>query len=73
MDHWQGRVAVVTGASNGIGEAVARTLVSYGLIVVGFGRNRAKLEVLFKLVYYTRTVAPLKYTFLQKNVFLYWH
>ncbi len=37
------RVIIVTGATSGIGEATARTLVAQGYGVVGTGRNHAKL------------------------------
>lgn len=40
------RVAVVTGATSGIGEATARKFVSCGYGVVGNGRNAEKLGVL---------------------------
>jgi len=42
------RIAIVTGATSGIGEATARKFVSAGLAVVGHGRNSAKLEELEK-------------------------
>ena len=35
MDRWEGRLAVVTGASSGIGRKVAEELVKSGMIVVG--------------------------------------
>ncbi len=40
------RVAVVTGATSGIGEATARKLVAEGIRVVGTGRNQQKLTQL---------------------------
>lgn len=45
MDRWKGRVALVTGASAGIGAAVAKTLVQHGMKVVGCARNVEKIEV----------------------------
>jgi NAD(P)-dependent dehydrogenase (short-subunit alcohol dehydrogenase family) len=40
---WQGKVAIVTGGSSGIGEATARKLTELGANVVITGRDEAKL------------------------------
>lgn len=45
MERWTGRVALVTGASVGIGAAVARALVQHGMKVVGCARSVDKIEV----------------------------
>lgn len=45
MDRWGGKVAVVTGASAGIGLETARALVRQGVIVVGFARRKEQMEV----------------------------
>ena len=44
MDKWTGRVALVTGASAGIGAAVAKALLEHGMHVIGCGRNIEKLN-----------------------------
>ncbi|XP_060902896.1 dehydrogenase/reductase SDR family member 11-like [Labrus mixtus] len=46
MDRWRGRVALVTGASVGIGAATAKELVRHGMKVVGCARDIEKLQKL---------------------------
>lgn len=46
MNRWQNRVAVVTGASSGIGAACAKLIVAAGVRVVGLARRVHRLEEL---------------------------
>ncbi|XP_029963496.1 dehydrogenase/reductase SDR family member 11-like [Salarias fasciatus] len=46
MERWRGRVALVTGASVGIGAAIARELVRLGMKVMGCARDVEKIQKL---------------------------
>lgn len=49
MEEYVGKLAVVTGASSGIGLEIAKELVKRGVNVVGLARNKKNLQVGFKL------------------------
>lgn len=48
MERWRGRVAVVTGASAGIGAVISRVLVENGVKVIGMARRVDKIQALSK-------------------------
>ncbi|XP_014208549.1 farnesol dehydrogenase-like isoform X1 [Copidosoma floridanum] len=50
MERWSGKVAVVTGASSGIGLATAKALVQHGMTVIGLARRVDKMENEMKAV-----------------------
>jgi NADP-dependent 3-hydroxy acid dehydrogenase YdfG len=48
MSHQKSRIAIVTGATSGIGEATVRKFISAGFSVIGNGRTAEKLAALEK-------------------------
>ncbi|KAK0161995.1 hypothetical protein PV327_008379 [Microctonus hyperodae] len=48
MNRWIGKSAVVTGASSGIGEAIAKSLTIAGMNVFGLARRENRLDELSK-------------------------
>lgn len=55
MNRWNGKIAVVTGASSGIGSAVVVDLVNAGLKVIGFARRVERVDQLKSKVSSTAT------------------
>lgn len=48
MNKWQGKIAVVTGASAGIGAATVKDLAKHGINVIGLARRPERIEKLAK-------------------------
>jgi NADP+-dependent farnesol dehydrogenase len=46
MKRWEGKVAIVTGASQGVGAAIAKQLAISGMIVCGLAKRKDKVEAL---------------------------
>ena len=48
MERWRGKVALVTGASCGIGYDLSKRLCELGMNVVGCARSVEKIQVSYK-------------------------
>lgn len=45
MEKWKGKIALVTGASAGIGANITLTLANFGMTVIGLGRRDNAIQV----------------------------
>ncbi len=62
MTHWKGRTAIITGASRGIGKALAGTAASLGINLAITARNKKQLQETAKEIHrqYKVDVLPVQ-------------
>ncbi|XP_055526203.1 farnesol dehydrogenase-like [Wyeomyia smithii] len=60
MEKWNGKVALVTGASSGIGRDVALALADAGMLVVGIARRVELIEILANKITGSGKIFPRK-------------
>lgn len=51
MERWSGKIAVVTGASAGIGAAITIALVKSGVDTIGLARRSNKVDVSWWIIF----------------------
>lgn len=68
MDKWKGKVAVVTGASAGIGADISLALAQQGMLVVGLARRAEALEVMPNWINFDISYRVWKFKKLSSNL-----
>lgn len=64
MERFVNKVAVVTGAAQGLGRAISKELLKRGLTVVGIDRDVHELQVNFTNMDAEVKYIPIAYTYL---------
>lgn len=73
MDKWEGKIALVTGSSGGIGADLAVALANSGMIVIGLARRVDAVQVWFFFTIFF-LIAPRISTLAKKTyLILFWN